>query len=98
LKDFNIQFDEKFQKKQRHKAREIRNTQWWKRKCSQGLCYYCNNNFPIKELTMDHIVPVSRGGKSIKSNVVPCCKKCNTKKKHLVPIEWQEYMKNQKNL
>jgi 5-methylcytosine-specific restriction endonuclease McrA len=41
---------------------------------------------------MDHIVPIVRGGKSSKSNVVPCCKACNTKKKYLLPSEWQEYM------
>jgi 5-methylcytosine-specific restriction endonuclease McrA len=42
---------------------------------------------------MDHIVPISRGGKSTKGNVVPCCKSCNTAKKQLLPIEWEEYLK-----
>ncbi|MCJ7481978.1 MAG: HNH endonuclease [Thermodesulfovibrionales bacterium] len=32
-----------------------------------------------------------RGGKSSKGNVVPACKECNTKKKYLLPIEWEEY-------
>ena len=32
------------------------------------------------------------GGMSSKSNVVPCCKSCNSKKKYLLPIEWQEYL------
>ena len=41
---------------------------------------------------MDHIVPVIRGGKSSKGNVVPSCKECNNKKKHLLPIEWEEYL------
>jgi len=30
---------------------------------------------------MDHLVPLARGGKSIKANLVPACKECNTKKK-----------------
>ena len=41
---------------------------------------------------MDHIVPVIRGGKSTRGNVVPACKECNNKKKHLLPIEWEEYL------
>ncbi|MEZ4743731.1 MAG: HNH endonuclease signature motif containing protein [Bdellovibrionota bacterium] len=41
-----------------------------------------------KLLTMDHIVPVSRGGYSIKSNIVTACKDCNTAKKDLTAAEW----------
>jgi 5-methylcytosine-specific restriction endonuclease McrA len=36
---------------------------------------------------MDHILPVVRGGKSVKSNCVPCCKECNNEKKYLTPAE-----------
>ena len=36
---------------------------------------------------MDHVVPVSRGGKSTKGNIVPCCKECNNAKKYLTPVE-----------
>jgi 5-methylcytosine-specific restriction enzyme A len=43
---------------------------------------------------MDHIVPLVRGGKSTKGNLVPACKECNNKKKYLLPMEWDEYMKN----
>jgi 5-methylcytosine-specific restriction endonuclease McrA len=42
---------------------------------------------------MDHVVPISRGGKSSKANVVPCCKECNNAKKQLLPIEWEAYLK-----
>ena len=45
-----------------------------------------------KELTMDHIVPIIRGGRSTKNNVVPACKECNNKKKHSLPMEWEEYL------
>jgi 5-methylcytosine-specific restriction endonuclease McrA len=41
---------------------------------------------------MDHIVPISRGGKSVKGNVVPSCKECNNKKKQLLPMEWEKYI------
>jgi 5-methylcytosine-specific restriction endonuclease McrA len=83
-------------KRERAKAREIRKSQWWKRKRSKGLCYFCGEKFPLKELTMDHIVPLIRGGKSTKSNVVPACKECNNNKKYMLPIEWEEYLKTLK--
>jgi len=41
---------------------------------------------------MDHIVPVARGGRSIKGNIVPCCKECNIRKKQLLPMEWDQYL------
>lgn len=76
--------------RQRDKARQTRQSQWWKRELAKGTCHYCNKPFPPQELTMDHIVPVSRGGKTTKGNVVPACKTCNNYKKHLLPIEWEE--------
>ena len=44
------------------------------------------------ELTMDHLVPLSRGGRSTKDNLVPSCKSCNNKKKTMLPVEWDEYL------
>ena len=80
--------DEDIQR-ERKRARELRTTQWWKRKRSKGICYHCGGKFPVRELTMDHLVPVARGGKSTKGNVVPSCKKCNTEKKVRLPFEWK---------
>src|SRR4030042_4601661 len=79
-------------KKERAKAQQLRRSQWWKRKRSEGICYFCKRKVLPKELTIDHIVPVIRGGKSTKGNIVPACKDCNNKKKFLLPIEWEEYM------
>jgi 5-methylcytosine-specific restriction endonuclease McrA len=78
--------------RERSKARELRKTQWWKMKCSAGICHYCSKEFNPKNLTMDHIVPLIRGGKSTKGNLAPVCKECNNKKKHLLPMEWAEYL------
>ncbi|MCO5142296.1 MAG: HNH endonuclease [Oligoflexia bacterium] len=74
-------------KKERKKARDLRASQWWKNLIGQGKCHYCENKFNSKELTMDHIVPIARGGKSTKGNVVPSCKECNSKKKLKTPVE-----------
>ncbi|RJQ52237.1 MAG: HNH endonuclease [Nitrospiraceae bacterium] len=83
-------------RKEKQKARELRKTQWWKRKRAEGKCYYCGKEAPPEDLTMDHIVPIVRGGKSAKNNVVTACKECNTKKKHSLPFEWQEYLEQLK--
>lgn len=79
-------------KREKNIAREIRKSGWWKRKCSQGRCYYCNSKVNPKELTMDHIVPIIRGGKSTRSNIVAACKECNSRKKYMLPLEWEEYI------
>ena len=79
-------------RRERAKARELRHSQWWKNRRGRGICHYCRRRVPPKELTMDHIVPLVRGGKSTKSNVAPCCKACNSRKKSLVPSEWQDYL------
>jgi 5-methylcytosine-specific restriction enzyme A len=73
--------------KEKQKARDLRQTQWWKMKLSTGLCHYCEQKFTPQSLTMDHVVPLSRGGKSSKNNTVPSCKECNNKKKYYTPTE-----------
>ncbi len=83
-------------RKERQKARDLRKTQWWKRKCAERKCYYCEREVLPQELFMDHIVPVIRGGKSAKNNIVPACKECNNKKKHSLPMEWEGYLKRLK--
>ena len=79
--------------REKNKARELRTSQWWKRRRDGGICHYCGRKFRSAELTMDHIVPIVRGGKSVKGNVVPACKECNTKKKYQLLLEWEEYLK-----
>jgi 5-methylcytosine-specific restriction endonuclease McrA len=83
--------------REKAKARKLRASQWWKRKCADGVCSYCKRKVGSKELTLDHIVPIIRGGKSTKGNVVPVCKECNNKKKYMLPIEWKEYLEKLNN-
>ena len=42
-----------------------------------GKCQYCGTN---KDLTIDHVIPRSRGGKTIWTNLVTACKNCNSRK------------------
>ena len=84
--------DEATLRRERRKARELRQTQWWKRRCAKAICHYCGRPTPARELTMDHIVPLARGGRSTKGNCVPACKECNNRKKSLLPMEWDAYI------
>jgi 5-methylcytosine-specific restriction enzyme A len=79
-------------RREKEKARRLRGTQWWRNRIQQGVCHYCRFYVGRDQLTMDHVVPLSRGGKSNKGNVVPACKACNNRKKCMVPIEWEEYL------
>lgn len=79
-------------KKEKEKAQALRRTQWWQRQLARGRCHYCNGSFRADELSMDHVVPLIRGGRSTRGNVVPACKECNNRKKYLLPIEWEDYM------
>jgi len=81
---------------ERRKARRLRETQWWKRRLAKGICHYCGKQTPPRLLTMDHVVPIARGGRTTKGNVVPACKACNTKKKQSLPMEWEEYISKKK--
>jgi len=38
-------------------------------------------------------VPLIRGGRSVRGNMVPACKDCNSKKRSLLPWEWEAYLR-----
>jgi 5-methylcytosine-specific restriction enzyme A len=74
------------------RARELRRSGWWKRRVASGRCHYCGREVGARRLTLDHVVPLIRGGKSLRSNVVPACKECNSAKQSLLPWEWDAYL------
>jgi hypothetical protein len=51
------------------------------------VCAYCGDQFGETELTVEHIVPVSRGGRHEWTNVVTACRSCNTRKGSRRPEE-----------
>jgi 5-methylcytosine-specific restriction enzyme A len=83
----DIQRDEAHVSREREKARALRRSEWWRRQLETGVCHYCGKKAGAAALTMDHVVPVSRGGCSSKGNVVPACRECNSRKKYLTPAE-----------
>lgn len=83
--------DDAYIRRERNKARELRKTRWWQRQTASGCCHYCGKQVGTTALTMDHLLPLSRGGRSSRENIVPCCKACNSLKKTMMPIEWDQY-------
>ncbi len=59
----------------------------WKTKPS-FKCHYCLKRFPIKLLTIDHIVPIAKGGTHTTNNICASCKSCNCTKQVRCLGEW----------
>ena len=79
--------DDAHVRREREKARALRQTGWWRAQIARGVCHWCHKAVPPAELTMDHRVPVARGGRFERGNVVPCCRACNASKGCLTPAE-----------
>lgn len=84
---FLVEVDDATIRRERAKARELRGSPWWKRRIAPGVCHYCGQQVGTKALTMDHVVPIVRGGRSNKGNCVPACKTCNDAKQHKLAFE-----------
>ena len=91
MSEFYVPVDPDALKRERARARQLRESQWWKRRISAGVCSYCRRRVGHRGLTLDHIVPLGRGGRSVRGNVVPACKDCNSRKQAMLPVEWNEY-------
>jgi 5-methylcytosine-specific restriction protein A len=89
MRDFVKEVSDEDIRRERIKARELRQSTWWKRRIAVGRCHYCGKAVPARELTMDHVVPLVRGGRSNKGNLVAACKQCNTSKRHHLAFEWE---------
>ncbi|HKN59763.1 MAG TPA: HNH endonuclease [Candidatus Acidoferrales bacterium] len=53
----------------------------------RNTCQFCGAAFPASELTLDHVMPRSRGGRSSWENLVACCYACNNRKGDRTPEE-----------
>jgi 5-methylcytosine-specific restriction endonuclease McrA len=60
----------------------------------ENRCQYCGKRLPTSQLSLDHVTPKSRGGKSTWTNVVAACNPCNTRKGGRMP--WEASMKLRK--
>jgi len=53
----------------------------------ENRCQYCGKKFPTSELSLEHVVPRSRGGQSTWTNIVCACTRCNRRKGGRLPEE-----------
>jgi 5-methylcytosine-specific restriction endonuclease McrA len=53
----------------------------------RSRCQYCGRRAATKDLNLDHVIPLSRGGRSTWENVVCCCIECNARKGNRLPAE-----------
>lgn len=83
----DIRKDDAHVAREREKARALRKSAWWRQQVQAGVCHYCGRKVGAEALTLDHVVPVARGGCSTKGNVVPACAACNQEKRFLTPAE-----------
>ena len=56
----------------------------------RNTCQYCGTCLPAAELTLDHVIPRSRGGVSTWENLVACCHTCNRRKGNQMIHELEE--------
>lgn len=49
-------------------------------------CQYCTKRFPVKDLTLDHVIPASKMGPKTWNNVVTACRECNHRKGNRTPL------------
>lgn len=52
---------------------------------AKGLCVYCGKK---TKLTLDHVIPISKGGANSSRNIIPCCKSCNSQKGTKTVEDW----------
>jgi 5-methylcytosine-specific restriction endonuclease McrA len=57
---------------------------------STCLCHYCRKRIPMRNRTVDHRLPRSRGGTNERSNLVMSCKICNNVKGSRTEEEWRD--------
>ncbi len=72
---------------ERESGKKLRKTPWWKAQIQKGECHFCHQLVGAENLTMDHVVPLARKGKSTRGNVVPACQACNRSKNLTTPVE-----------
>jgi len=59
---------------------------------SDHICYFCKKHIEDDEMTVDHLTPLSKGGKHEEKNMVVCCEKCNSEKGDMTETEYISYL------
>jgi 5-methylcytosine-specific restriction endonuclease McrA len=59
-----------------------------------GNCFYCSEALPIERITLDHIIPLSKGGWTRLDNLVCSCWSCNNKKSNKTAEEFIQQLRS----
>ena len=84
-----------------HRRRQILVGQTWQIKdrelaeIKSQTCFYCGSS---NQITIDHILPVSKGGEHRIGNLVPACKSCNSSKGNKFLVEWKVFQSNKEKV
>ena len=62
-----------------------------------GKCHYCGFNIKYSKFTIDHVIPKSKGGNNLPSNLVGACHPCNLEKRDMSIERFMEKIQNRKN-
>ena len=73
------------------KVHDLTDVQWAALKTAWGGCAYCGATEGA--LQKDCVLPISRGGRYVVTNVVPCCRSCNTSKCNAEVTSWMRRKK-----
>lgn len=60
------------------------------RRLKKGPCFYCQQS---GEMTLDHLIPLVRGGRTSIGNLVSACRSCNSSKRTKLKVEWEQWKK-----
>lgn len=58
----------------------------------QGCCFYCS---APADLTIDHVIPLAKGGRHAIGNLVGACQHCNSQKGAMLLIEWKRFLQRE---
>lgn len=59
-------------------------------------CAYCGQTNPLQRTTIDHVVPLSMGGKHSRDNTVLCCEPCNAAKSSIQVDVFRRWLKGER--
>ena len=74
----------KIKRKRRTWSKNLREKVYQK---SNHVCHYCESKFKSEQLTLDHFIPLSKGGEDCFDNLKTACKRCNFAKKGIHPLK-----------
>lgn len=67
-------------------------------KKEQHRCCYCGKKLVLEDRTIDHIVPLNRGGQTMEKNLAVACAECNLEKSDMTLEEYGTYLARKREL